>query len=100
MTQHTINLSDDESKAFAYVAVSPQEWLENMARERCRLASEEITRLVVDKCLQAQQPIPNSVGAMIDLAYSEGWIETAAQRKADADAARAAEKAAGQSEQA
>ena len=40
--KYTIVLNDAESKALSFIAKNPQEWLQNMASERARLAIEEI----------------------------------------------------------
>ena len=38
----TITLSDAEHKALSYVALSPEDWINNAVHERCRIAVEEI----------------------------------------------------------
>jgi len=45
--EYTITLTDAENKALAYVAYDPQEWIQNAASERARLAMEEIFQLEV-----------------------------------------------------
>ena len=57
---YTITLTDTEKSAMEYVAYDPQEWIENAAKERSRIAIEEIVKLAVDKFLEAGQPIPGS----------------------------------------
>jgi hypothetical protein len=49
----TINLTDAEAKALAYVAVDPIEWVNNVVHDRCRIAieqifAEEVARMVAD----------------------------------------------------
>ena len=49
----TINLTDAEAKALAYVAVDPVEWVNNVVHDRCRIAieqifTEEVARMVAD----------------------------------------------------
>ena len=53
MNTFTLALTDAQLKALAYVAVDPQDWIENAVHERCRLAMEEIfttevTRMISD----------------------------------------------------
>ena len=53
MNTFTLTLTDAQLKALAYVAVDPQDWIENAVYERCRLAMEEIfttevTRMISD----------------------------------------------------
>lgn len=49
--EYTITLTDAENKALAYVAYDAQEWIQNAASERARLAMEEIFQLEVARML-------------------------------------------------
>jgi hypothetical protein len=49
--EYTITLTDAEEKALSYVAYDPQEWIQNAASERARLAMEEIFQLEVARML-------------------------------------------------
>lgn len=49
--EYTITLSEAEAKALSVVAVDPQEWLQNMASERARVAMEEIFQSEVKRML-------------------------------------------------
>lgn len=90
MTNYTINLSSAEDKALSYAAVSQDGWIQNVVHERCRAAIEEIVALTVQKCLEVNIPIPGSKDAMVDLAFEQGWVKTAAQRQAEWEAEQAA----------
>lgn len=90
MKRHTVELTDTEDKALAFAAVSQDEWITNVVRSRCSVAIDEIARITVEKCLEAQQPIPNSKDLMVELAFTNGWVKTAAQRQADYEAQAAA----------
>ena len=46
MTTYTITLSEAENKALGYVAVSQNDWIQNAVKERCRIAIEEIRRIL------------------------------------------------------
>ena len=53
MNTFTVTLTDAELKALAYIAYSPQDWIDNVVHERCRIAMEEIftaevARMVAD----------------------------------------------------
>jgi hypothetical protein len=74
---YIITLTDTEKAAMEYVAYDPQEWIENAAKERARIAIEDIVKLAVDKFLEAGQPIPGSRDEIVAAAYSNGWIQTA-----------------------
>lgn len=49
--EYTIILTDAENKALAYVSYDPQEWIQNAASERARIAMEEIFQLEVSRML-------------------------------------------------
>jgi hypothetical protein len=89
MTTYTITLTAAEDTALAYAALSQQDWIDNAVTERARLAIEEIVALTVQKCLDTDTAIPGSKDAMVTLAFEQGWVKTAAQRNADAEAAMA-----------
>lgn len=53
MNTFTITLTDAELKALAFIAYDPQDWIDNVVHERCRIAMEEIftqevARMVAD----------------------------------------------------
>lgn len=89
MSTYTITLTDTEDKALSYAAFSQQDWIDNAVHERCRIAIEEIVQITVQKCLEAGIQIPASKEAMVDLAFEQGWVKTAAERQADAELAAA-----------
>lgn len=80
----TITLTDAQMKGLEYAALSPQEWTNNAVHERCRIAIDEIVQITVAKCLETSTPIPNSKEEMVDMAFAQGWVKTAAQRNAEA----------------
>jgi len=87
---YTITLSAAEDKALSYAALSQQDWIDNAVHERARIAIDEIVQITVAKCLETNTQIPGSKDAMVDLAFEQGWVKTAAQRQAEAEAAAAA----------
>ena len=96
MSNYTIALTEAENKALSVVALSQDGWIQNAVHERCRIAIEEIVALTVQKCLETNTAIPGSKDAMVDLAFEQGWVKTAAEQKAEVDAIMAAR--AGQNE--
>lgn len=88
---YAITLSEAENKALSYAALSQDDWIQNAVHERCRIAIEEIVALTVQKCLETNTQIPGSKDAMVDLAFEQGWVKTAAQRNAEAEAERLAQ---------
>jgi len=81
---YTTTLSAAEDAALSAVAFSQQDWIQNAVHERARIAIEEIVGITVQKCLETNTPIPGSKDAMVELAFTNGWVKTAAQRQAEA----------------
>jgi hypothetical protein len=90
MTNYTVTLTEAENKALSYAALSQDEWIQNAIHERCRVAIEEIVATTVQRCLETNTQIPGSKDAMVDLAFEQGWVKTAAQRNAEFEAELAA----------
>jgi hypothetical protein len=90
MSNYTITLTEAENKALSVVALSQDDWIQNAVHERCRIAIEEIVALTVQKCLETNTQIPGSKDAMVDLAFEQGWVKTAAEQKAEVEAIMAA----------
>jgi len=86
MANYSITLTAAEDAALSYAALSQNDWVQNAVHERCRVAIEEIVALTVQKCLETNTQIPGSKDAMVDLAFEQGWVKTAAQRQAEAEA--------------
>ena len=87
---YTTTLTAAEDKALSYAAFSQQDWIDNAVHERCRIAIDEIVQVTVAKCLETGTQIPGSRDEMVDLAFAQGWVKTAAERQAEAEAAAAA----------
>jgi hypothetical protein len=47
--QYTISLTDAQAKALEYDAVSPQEWIENVVQEKCRIVIDDIVTQEVNR---------------------------------------------------
>ena len=90
MTNYTVTLTEAENKALSYAALSQDEWIQNAIHERCRVAIEEIVATTVQRCLETNTQIPGSKDAMVDLAFEQGWVKTAAERQAEFEAERLA----------
>lgn len=75
---YTITLTDAQDKALSFVAVSQQDWIENVVQDRCRIAINEIVKICVDKCLENDIQIPGSKDDMVELAFTKGWVKSAA----------------------
>lgn len=91
---YTINLTVAEDIALTHVALSQDEWIQNAVHERCRVAIDEIVGITVQKCLDEGVQLPGTKDAIVALAFERGWVKTAAQRQAEAEAEQAARMAA------
>ena len=83
MTQYTITLSDAETKALGVVAISQSDWIQNAAKERCRLAIEEIVASEVQRKLAAGEPIAGSKEDIVLAAPVESAVERQARLEAE-----------------
>jgi hypothetical protein len=82
---YTITLTEAEAKAMQYVAVDPQDWIDNAVHNRARIAIDEICDLYVKHKLENNQPITaTNKPDMVLAAYEEGLVKTAAQRNEEA----------------
>jgi len=78
---YTITLTEAEDLALKYVAADPQDWINNAATNRARIAIDEICDLYVKHKLDNNQPITaTNKPDMVLAAYEEGLVKTAAQR--------------------
>ena len=50
---YTITLSDAENKALGYIALSPEEWINNVVHDRCRISIDEIVAAEVERTTAA-----------------------------------------------
>lgn len=74
MKTYTIELTDTEDKALAYIASSQQDWIENVVQNRCRIAIDEIISLTVQKCLESAIALPVTKEEIVALAFEKGWV--------------------------
>lgn len=78
---YTITLTEAENKALAYVAADPAEWIQNAARERARIAMEEIFQTEVTRMLQ--DPNITEIPADREAVVMAAEIKSAAERNTD-----------------
>lgn len=89
MATYTITLSDAEDKALHVVAMSAQDWVDNVVHERCRVAIEEIVAAEVQRKLAAGEPITGSKDDIVMAAQVESATERQARMEAEMAAAQA-----------
>jgi hypothetical protein len=86
MAEYTIELTATEDLAMQYAVLDVDDWIQNAAHERARIAIDEIVKIAVEKFLEAGQTIPGSKEAIVAAAFDNGWVKTAAQRNAEVPA--------------
>jgi len=79
----TITLTDAQVKGLAFVAISPQEWVENAVHNRCRIAIDEIYTAEVER--MTDDPTITSIPADKEAVVLAADIQSAADRQAEAD---------------
>jgi hypothetical protein len=83
MKKYEVELTTAEDLALSYAAYSQQDWIDNAIHERCRIAIEEIVAICVEKCLASNIQIPGSKDAMVEMAFAQGWVKSAAEQHAE-----------------
>lgn len=86
MTTYNITYTETEDKAMQYAAASVDDWIQNAAHERARIAIDEIVQIAVAKFLEQGLGIPGSKDEIVAAAFANGWVKTAAQRNEEATA--------------
>lgn len=82
---YTVTLTEAENKAMQYIAADPQEWIDNAATNRARIAIDEICDLYVKHKLDNNEAITaTNKPDMVLAAYAEGLVKTAAERNEEA----------------
>lgn len=84
MPDITITVTDTELKGLEFAAVSVQDWVDNAATNRARIAVDEIIQLLVAHCNANEVALAVGRDAQVAQAYDLGVVRTAAQVKADA----------------
>ena len=87
---YTVTLTEAETKAMEYVAADVQDWIDNAATNRARIAIDEICDLYVKHKLDNNEAITaTNKPDMVLAAYEEGLVKTAAERNEEASSALA-----------
>lgn len=77
---YTIQITDEEKLALEYAVYDIEEWSLNCVKERARIAIDEIVKLTLEKCLETGTQMPGTKQEIVELAYAQGWIESAKTR--------------------
>tara|TARA_B100000683_G_C12375640_1_gene509046 strand:- start:353 stop:613 length:261 start_codon:yes stop_codon:yes gene_type:complete len=80
MTNYTVTLTDTEQTAMEYISVDVYDWITNAAKNRARIAIEEIIRLNTAYCNDNSIAIAVGRDAQVAQALELGVIDKAADR--------------------
>jgi len=82
----TIDLTKSEYKGLEFAAFSPEEWSLNAVKNRARIANDEIVDITVKYCLDNGIQVPATREELVEYAFANGVVKTAAERRAEAEA--------------
>jgi len=77
-----VSLTDTQYKGLQYIAEDPQEWIENAAVNRARIANDEIVKITVDYCLDNGIAIPATREEIVAYAFENDIVKTVIDRNA------------------
>ena len=78
MTSITVKLTDTEYKAMQFIAMSPQEWVDNSVKNRARKAIDSICEILIEHCNENSIAIAIGKEAQVAQAYELGLVEAVA----------------------
>ena len=77
---YTITLKDTEKKSMEFIALDVKEWISNAAKERARVAKEEIISINTQHCNANSIAIAVGEDAQVTQAYTQGLVKSVADR--------------------
>ena len=80
MTDYTISLNATEEQAMRYATLNPQDWVDNVVKNRARIAIDEIVALYTKRALDEGVQIPTTRGDIVTDAYVRKWVMSAQER--------------------
>ena len=78
MTNITVELTDTEYKAIQFIAMSPQEWVDNSVKNRARKAIDSICEIVIEHCNENDIAIAVGKEAQVAQAYELDLVKNLA----------------------
>jgi hypothetical protein len=75
MVSYTVNLTDTEDKCLKYATVSPQTWIDNLVKNRARVAKQEIIAKLVAHCNANSIAIATGEDAQVTQAFDLGVVQ-------------------------
>ena len=84
MATYTVTLTDTETKSLEYAAVSNQDWIDNVVKNRARIAKEDIIAKNTAHCNKNNVAIAVGEDAQVTQAYTLGVVKTAEDKNKEA----------------
>jgi len=75
MANYTVTLTDAEDKSLRYVAASAQDWIDNAAKNRARIAKKEIIAKLVAHCNENSIALAVGEDAQVTQAFDLGVVQ-------------------------
>jgi hypothetical protein len=72
-----VTLTEAENLALGHVALSQEEWINNVIHERCRVAMDDIMKIALEKSIETSTTLPTSKDEIVLLAFNRGWVKLA-----------------------
>lgn len=85
MTNISIELSSTEAKAMEYAVVSTQEWINHAAKNKARIAIDEICAILMTYCNENEIQMAVGKDAQVVQAFELGIVDTAINRQTAAE---------------
>ena len=79
MATYTVTLTDTETKSLEYAAASNQDWIDNAAKARAKIAKEEIISKNTAHCNKNGIAIAVGEDAQVTQAYTLGVVKKASE---------------------
>tara|TARA_E500000318_G_C3489371_1_gene183688 strand:- start:44 stop:310 length:267 start_codon:yes stop_codon:yes gene_type:complete len=80
MATHNINLTDTEEKCLSYVCLNNFNWIDNSAKNRARIAKEEIIAKLISHCNANNIQIATGEEAQVQQAFDLEVVKTVEQQ--------------------
>lgn len=75
MADYTVTLTDTEDKSLRYAATSAQDWIDNAAKNRARIAKLEIIAKLVAHCNENSVALAVGEDAQVTQAFDLGVVQ-------------------------
>lgn len=75
MATYTIELTELEGIALNTICVSPEEYINDFAKDRARVEIENISQMVVKHCLLKNEAIPSTKEALVQYALDKNLVK-------------------------